>query len=180
MTLQVKIVNKAGQVVPLGEQGEILVRSPLAFKGYLQPESKGAVVDAQGWLHMDDAGIMAPGGYLKVLGRMSFVISRGITITYPAVVEQFMVKCAAVDKAAVVGVPDKRLGEEIAAFVVAKKGQTLSENDLKKFFGDQYQTDEGLGMTPGYFLIVDEFPLNANGKVDTNELKKIAVDKLDL
>ena len=173
-------MNKVGQVVPLGDQGEILIRSPFVFKGYLQRESQWAMLDGQGWLNMDDAGIMAPGGYLKVLGRMSFVISRGITITYPGVVEQMLMKCEEVDNAAVVGVPDKRLGEEIAAFVIPKKGKVLSENGLKEFFGGLYQTDEGLGIMPGYFFIVNEFPLNANGKVDVNQLKQLGREKLGL
>ena len=112
--------------------------------------------------------------YIKVIGRMGDVISRGITIAYPAAVEDVLLKCPGVAKAAVVGAPDKRLGQEIAAFVVAKEGQVLSEEILRRYFKELYTTDEGLGITPGYFFIEQELPLNANGKVDKKLLKERA------
>jgi len=90
--LQIKIVNKAGEVIPLGEEGEIVVRSPYAFRGYLERESKGMTIDPSGWIHTGDAGCLEEGGMLKVFGRKSNVISRGITLTYPIVVEKIIIQ----------------------------------------------------------------------------------------
>ena len=89
---QVKIIDASGSLVPFGHEGEILVRSPYAFRGYLQQESKGMSIDENGWIRTDDAGCLEAGGLLKVFGRKSNVISRGIILTYPAVVERMMLK----------------------------------------------------------------------------------------
>ena len=81
----------------MGEKGEIVVRSPYAFHGYLQADSVGMTAGKDGWRKTDDMGYLE-GGYLKVLGRKSHVISRGITIVFPSVVEKMMLEFDGVSK----------------------------------------------------------------------------------
>ena len=80
---------------------------------------------------------------------------------------------------AVVGVPDQRLGENICACVITKPDKTVTKEDMLDCFKETYQTDEGLGMTPSYFIFMDKFPL-INAKVDRVALKAMAIQKLDL
>ena len=93
-----KIVDKSNELVPMGETGEIVIRSHFAFHGYLQEESKGLKMTKEGWVYTDDAGSLSPDGYVKVMGRKSDVISRGISLTYPGVVENMMLAFPGVEK----------------------------------------------------------------------------------
>ena len=82
----------------MGEEGEVCVRSPLAFKGYLQEESKGMKITKDGWIYTEDAGCLTEEGYVKVFGRKSDVISRGTVLTYPLAVERMMLQFPGVSK----------------------------------------------------------------------------------
>ena len=91
-------MDRNKKVVPMGQSGEIALRSPFAFKGYLQEESKGMQISQDGWIHTGDGGSLYPDGYIKVLGRQSDEISRGTIIIYPSVVEAMIVKFPGVSK----------------------------------------------------------------------------------
>ena len=80
---------------------------------------------------------------------------------------------------AVIGIPDKRLGENIAACIISTAGVLLTEEEVLAHFNEMYKTDEGLGITPAYFMFMEEFP-KVNGKVDKKTLKKMAIEKYNL
>ena len=82
-------------------------------------------------------------------------------------------------KVAVIGVPDRRLGENVCACVIPTEGSTLTSEDMLQCFNDLYQTDEGLGITPAYFMFLTHFP-TLNAKVDRKELQRMAIEKFDL
>ena len=79
----------------------------------------------------------------------------------------------------VVGVPDKRLGENMCACIIPKPGITLTEDEMLSYFDDAYVTEDGLGMTPAYFMFMEVFP-QVNAKVDKKELRKMAIKKFNL
>ena len=92
------IIDQDKKVVPMGQPGEIAIRSPFAFKGYLQQESKGMQISKDGWIFTGDGGFLSHNGYIKVLGRQGDVISRGIKIIYPSVVDAMIGKFPGVTK----------------------------------------------------------------------------------
>ena len=193
----------------MGEAGEIVIRSPFAFNGYLQQEAKGMTIDVDGWIKTDDAGCLE-GGYVNVFGRKSNVISRGAVLIHPADVERMIINAAGVAEViklyhdnclfyncavsplhyiscshhiiqvAVIGVPDKRLGQNICACIVPDKGVTLTSKEMMKYFDHLHKPDEGhLGMTPAYFMFLDDLP-TVHAKIDRRMLLKMAVEKFNL
>ena len=90
-------MDNEGEVVPFGEIGEIAIRSVMATHGYLHGE-RGMRMENDGWIYTDDAGCLSKDGYIKVMGRRSQVISRGVTLTYPGVVEKMMLRFPGVQK----------------------------------------------------------------------------------
>ena len=80
-------MDKDYHVVPLGQPGQVVLRSPFAFRGYLQHESSGMQLAKDGWIYTGDGGVLTEGGYIKVIGRRSDIISQGSILIYPSVVE---------------------------------------------------------------------------------------------
>ena len=162
----------------MGKEGKILIRSPLAFRGYLQNEDKGMTICKDGWIHTGDIGSLH-NGYLKVLGRMSDIIKKGSSIIYPPLVEKMILELHGVSKVVVVGVPDAQLGENICACVVLKEGFHLTREDMVKCFSDACHNAEALAMTPAYFMFISSVPM-ATSKIDRKQLRKVAIEHFGL
>ena len=177
--IEMKVIGKDGHVVLMEEEGEIVIRSPLAFTGYLHAESVGMKITKEGWIHTGDMGYLTPQGYVKVLGRKGQRIKRGTRMIYPIQVEKMMMKFPGVEMVAVVAVPDRRLGQNICAFVIPTEGVMLTKDAMLQCFDDVYKTDEGLGVTPAYFVFVDSFPRTSSGKVDLAALRLEAMEHVD-
>jgi len=177
--VECKIVNGEGKVVPRSEIGTLCVRGPcVEFRGYLFGEKTGMTVSATGWVNTGDMAIMVPDGRIKIAGRKQHVISRSTRKFMPSMIEEFLLNCSDVYKVAVVGVPDRRLGEEICACIMPQNG-VQDTVKIKAWCNDVYVTDEGLGITPGYFLLANSFP-TVNGKIDRIKLKKWAIEQIGL
>jgi acyl-CoA synthetase (AMP-forming)/AMP-acid ligase II len=142
--------------------GEILLRGPNMMLGYLDDdEATKAAIDAEGWLHTGDAGRLDQAGYLTITGRIKDMYICGGFNVYPAEVEQVLVRLDGVAEAAVVGVPDPRLGEVGRAFVVARPGFVVSQASVVEFCRERLANYK----VPRSVLLVDALPRNASGKV---------------
>ena len=129
--LEVRIADDDGAPQPAGQPGEVLVRGYSVMRGYLDdPEETARAVDADGWLHTGDLGTLDERGYLRIVGRKKDMFIVGGFNAYPAEIENLLLGHPAVGRVAVVGMPDERLGEVGAAFVVVAPGEELRSDDL--------------------------------------------------
>jgi acyl-CoA synthetase (AMP-forming)/AMP-acid ligase II len=152
--------------VRIADDGEVLVRGYNVMQGYLDdPAATAEAVDADGWLHTGDAGTIDAGGRVRIVGRKKDMFIVGGFNAYPAEIEDFLLEHPAVAQAAVIGVPDERLGQVGRAFVVAKA--PVAEADLIAW---SRQRMAGFKVPRG-IVFVDTLPLNAAGKVAKDQLQ---------
>ncbi|GBE67315.1 3-[(3aS,4S,7aS)-7a-methyl-1,5-dioxo-octahydro-1H- inden-4-yl]propanoyl:CoA ligase [Mycobacterium sp. MFM001] len=146
----------------IGEQGEVLLRGPNVMLGYLDdPEATAATIDADGWLHTGDIGKLDGAGNLQITDRLKDMYICGGFNVYPAEVEQVLARLDGVLDAAVIGVPDERLGEVGRAFVVPRPGFELDEQAVIAYTREHLANFK----TPRSVRFVDTLPRNAGGKV---------------
>jgi fatty-acyl-CoA synthase len=161
--LEVKIADaEHGRVVPVGERGEICTRGYCVMQGYWDDEERTAeTIDAAGWLHSGDIGIMDDEGFVQVVGRIKDMIIRGGENVYPREIEEFLFTHPDIQDAAVFGVPDQKFGEQVAVWIQAKEGATLNEEAVREFCQGQIAHYK----VPRYIRFVDEFPMTVTGKI---------------
>jgi HIP---CoA ligase len=166
---ELKIAGPDGSELPRGEPGEIVVRGYHVMAGYLDdPAGTAAAVDADGWLHTGDIGVMDDRGYLRVTGRMKDMYSVGGFHAYPAEIENVLLGNADVAQVAVVGVPDERLGEVGMAFVVPRVGGALTPEELIGWARGRMANYK----VPRYAEFCASLPTSAVGKVAKDELRE--------
>ncbi|WP_227999059.1 AMP-binding protein [Nocardia australiensis] len=162
--LEIKIADPgSGDVLPLGERGEICCRSYQNMIEYFDmPDATGACIDADGWLHMGDLGSMDERGFIRVTGRLKDMVIRGGLNIYPREIEELLTTHPAVADAAVVGIPDDKWGEQLAAVIRIPAGieQPMAE-ELRSFCRANLSAHK----TPAYWSFVTEFPLTPTGKI---------------
>ena len=166
---EVMIADPAGgNPVPVGAVGELAVRGYLVMKGYLDdPEGTAAVIDGDGWYHTRDLATMDEAGNIRFEGRITDVIVRGGEYIFPREIEDVLQTHPAVAEVAVVGRPDERWGETVAAFVRPAPGTAPTEVDLHTWCRRSLANHK----TPLRWLFVDAMPLTAAGTVRRNELR---------
>jgi acyl-CoA synthetase (AMP-forming)/AMP-acid ligase II len=170
--VEVRCADATGRSVPAGEAGEVLVRGYNVMQGYLENEAATReAIDAEGWLHTGDVGVMDERGYLRITDRLKDMYIVGGFNCYPAEIERLAAAHPAVAQIAVVGVPDERQGEAGRAFLVLRAGATL---DAESFIGwcRQHMTNYKV---PRHVHILPQLPLNGSGKVDKLALKALAL-----
>ena len=161
----------AGFEVKIGRSDEILLRGPNLMLGYLDdPEATAAAIDGDGWLHTGDAGRLDAAGYLTITGRLKDMYICGGFNVYPAEVEQVLARLDGVAEAAVIGVAEPRLGEVGQAFVVARPGFALAEEDVLAFCRERLANYK----VPRRVEFRDALPRNPSGKVLKRVLKEEA------
>jgi fatty-acyl-CoA synthase len=175
--VEVKIVDPAsGEEVPRGQQGELCTRGYHVMKGYYKnPEATAEVIDADGWLHTGDLTTMDENGYCKITGRIKDMIIRGGENIYPREIEEFLYTHPDIKDVQVVGVPSRKYGEEVVAFVQLKNDAKLTADDLRSFCTDKIAFHK----IPAYFVFVDEYPTTASGKIQKYKLRQEAVERLN-
>ena len=176
--VECKIIDpETGQELPDGQSGEFVARGFNIMKGYYKmPEATAQTIDADGWLHSGDICMRTPDGYYKVTGRLKDMIIRGGENLYPREIEEFYLTNPKVRDVQVVGVPDERYGEECCAWVILHKGETADENEMKEFGNASIARHK----VPRYFLFVNEFPMNAAGKILKYKMRDESAEILGL
>jgi len=164
---ELRLVGEADRDVEAGEAGEVLLRGGSVMAGYLDdPEETAKALTAEGWLRTGDLGVLDEAGRLRIVGRVKDMFIVGGFNAYPAEIENALLRHPAVRQAAVIGIPDRRLGEVGMAFVVASGD--LTPDELIEWSRHQMANYK----VPRVVEIVTELPLNATGKVMKDELRE--------
>ena len=176
--VQCKVIDpETGKEVPDGVNGESCARGYNQMKGYYKmPEATKETIDAEGWLHSGDLACRDKDGNYRITGRLKDMIIRGGENIYPKEIEEFIYTHPKVQDVQVIGVPDKRYGEEAMACVILKEGESLSEPELRDFITASLARHK----VPKYIEFVDSFPMNAAGKILKYKMREDAVKKLGL
>jgi fatty-acyl-CoA synthase len=174
---EVKIVAPGGQTVPVGEQGELCTRGYLVMKGYDQePEATARAVDSEGWLHTGDLSTMRPDGYFRITGRLKDMIIRGGENIYPREVEEFLYTHPKIADVQVVGLPDEKLGESVAAWIRLKAGETCAEEEIREHCCGRIAHFK----IPQYIRFVDSFPMTVTGKIQKYVIRQTEIKERGL
>jgi fatty-acyl-CoA synthase len=171
--VEVKIVNpETGEELPPGVQGELCTRGYHVMKGYYNmPEATDQAIDSDGWLHTGDLAVMDENGYCKITGRLKDMIIRGGENIYPREIEEFLYTHPKIKDVQVVGVPSRKYGEEVVAFVQKKPGEICTEDEIKEFCKDKIARHK----IPAFVIFVDEYPTTASGKIQKYKLRDTVV-----
>ncbi|WP_343292402.1 AMP-binding protein [Vandammella animalimorsus] len=173
--LEIKIVDPAtGETVPRGQSGEFCTRGYSVMHGYWGDEEKTReAIDAEGWMHTGDLATMDEQGYVNIVGRIKDMVIRGGENIYPREIEEFLYRHPKVQDVQVVGVPDEKYGEELCAWIIAKPGALVTEDDIREFCKGQIAHYK----VPRYIRFVDAFPMTVTGKIQKfairDEMKKL-------
>jgi fatty-acyl-CoA synthase len=167
---EVRIVDPlTGETVPCGAVGELCCRGYLVMTGYFNmPEATAEAIDADGWLHTGDLASMDERGYCRIEGRLKDMIIRGGENIYPREIEELLFTHPAVGDVAVVGAPDPRWGEEVAAFVRPAPGMSPTEEELFTFVRARLAPYKA----PKRWIFVDTLPTTPSGKIQKNVLRE--------
>jgi long-chain acyl-CoA synthetase len=165
--MQVRLVDESGDDVPQGDAGEVWVKGPNVFQGYLdEPEATARALTADGWLRTGDIAVTDDDGYLYLVDRAKdLIIVSGFNV-YPAEVEEAIAEHPDVLETGVIGVPHPHHGEAVKAYVVLREGAGVDEDAVIAWCGDRLARYK----CPSKVLFVDELPRNLNGKLLRREL----------
>lgn len=170
-----KIIDPdTGRELPPYTQGEIVTRSECVMKGYYKmPEATAAAIDRDGWLHTGDLGETDSNGYFKVTGRIKDMIIRGGENIYPRELEEFLFSHPKVANVQVIGIPDKKYGEQVLAAIQLKSGQTATPEEFTAFCKGKIARHK----IPKYWEFVDGYPMTASGKIQKFKMKEMFAKK---
>jgi len=172
--VEVQVVNDAGQPVAAGEAGEILVRGYGVMAGYWRDEAQTRASITDGWFHTGDIGVRDAAGNISIVDRKKDMFICGGFNAYPAEIEDLLLKIGSLSAVSVVGVPDPQRGESAVAFVVPSSGRQVDEPTVIAW---ARQNLAGYKV-PRRVFVRDSLPLNPNGKVMKDALRREAADSL--
>jgi long-chain acyl-CoA synthetase len=166
--VEMQVWDDDGNEVPQGEVGEIVIRGHNVMKGYWnRPEATEEAIDDDGWFRTGDMAKVDEDGYFFIVDRKKDLIIRGGYNVYPREVEEVLYEHPAIQEAAVVGVPDESLGEEVGAAVVLKKGESLDADEIKAYVKEQVAAYK----YPRKIWFEDELPKGPTGKILKREIE---------
>jgi len=173
---EIKIIDpETGQVIPIGEPGELCTRGFGVMLGYWGDEEKTREsIDSARWMHSGDLAIIDEEGYVGIVGRIKDMIIRGGENIYPKVIEEFLYTHPGIEEVSVIGVPDEKFGEQICAWIQLKKESKITEDEIKEFCRGKIAYYK----IPQYILFVEEFPMTVTGKIRKAEMREISIKKL--
>jgi fatty-acyl-CoA synthase len=182
--VEVKIVDPAtGATVERGQPGEFCTRGYSVMLGYWPvfdpegPEKTAEAIDADGWMHTGDLAEMRPDGYCNIVGRIKDMVIRGGENIYPREIEEFLYTHPDIEDVQVIGVPDEKYGEELAAWIRMKPGARPLDADAVRAFASGRLAHYKV---PRYVLLVDEFPMTVTGKVRKVQMREETAERLGL
>ena len=176
--LEIKIIDPVtGEVMPRGLSGEFCTRGYSVMHGYWEdPEKTREAIDADGWMHTGDLATMDAEGYVNIVGRIKDLVIRGGENIYPREIEEFLYRHPKVQDVQVVGLPDKKYGEELCAWIIAKPGQSVSADEVRDFCKGQIAHYK----VPRYIEFVSEFPMTVTGKIQKFKIREAMKHQLGL
>jgi fatty-acyl-CoA synthase len=174
--LEVKIVDSAGNVVPVGEKGELCTKGYSVMQGYWADDARTHEAVKDGWMHTGDLATIDAEGYCNIVGRVKDMLIRGGENVYPREIEEFLFRHEKVAQVQVFGVPDTRYGEEICAWIILKPGVTATEEEIKSFCKEQIAHYK----VPRYVRFVNELPMTVTGKAQKFMMRQKMIEELGL
>jgi acyl-CoA synthetase (AMP-forming)/AMP-acid ligase II len=158
---EVGIMAEDGSLLPRGDTGEIVIRGANVTAGYESNPKANAEAFQNGWFRTGDQGVMDAEGYISITGRLKEIINRGGEKVSPREVDEILMDHAAVAQVVCFGMPHPKLGEEVAACVVLREGQAVTERELQAFVAQRAADYK----VPKKILFMDEIPKGATGKL---------------
>ena len=176
--LEIKIISpESGEVVAPGVSGELCTRGYSVMHGYWDdPARTLEAIDLEGWMHTGDLATMDLEGYVNIVGRIKDMVIRGGENIYPREIEEFLYRHPKVQDVQVVGLPDKRYGEELCAWVVTRPGETLTEDEVRAFCKGKIAHYK----VPRYIRFVSGFPMTVTGKIQKFKIRDEMKNQLGL
>ena len=176
--VECKIIDpETGEEVPVGVNGEFCARGYNTMKGYYKmPQATKDTIDEDGWLHSGDLACKDENGNYRITGRLKDMIIRGGENIYPKEIEEFIYTHPAVKDVQVIGVPDKKYGEEIFASIVLKEKDSITTDEMFQYI----KASMARHKVPKYIEFVDAFPMNAAGKVLKYKMREDAAKRYNL
>jgi fatty-acyl-CoA synthase len=175
--VEVKIVDAAGRIVPVGVAGELCTRGYSVMRGYWEDaERTRESIDAAGWMHSGDLATIDGQGYCNIVGRVKDMLIRGGENVYPREIEEFLFGHPKVLAAQVFGIPDPRLGEDVCAWIVLRPGQTANAEEIRSYCQGRIAHFK----VPRHVRFVGEFPLTATGKPQKFVMREAMMRELNL
>ena len=174
---EIKIIDSEERIIPRGEQGELCARGYMVMKGYYKnPEATRVAVDEAGWLHSGDMATMDQSGYCRITGRVKDMICRGGENIYPREIEEFLYTHPAVSDVQVIGVPDVKYVEQVAAWIKLKEGAVCDADEIRNFCKGRIADFK----VPRYVKFVDSFPMTVTGKIQKFKMRESSIQEWGL
>ena len=176
--VEVKIIDPlTGAALPDGHSGELCCRGHDVMLGYYKmPEATAQAISADGWLHSGDLALRQPDGYFRITGRIKEMIIRGGENIAPREIEELLYRHPKIEQASVVGVPDRKFGEEILAWIKLREGESATADEIRTFCRERLAHFK----TPRYVKFVGSFPTTVTGKIQKHKIRQQAIDELGL
>jgi len=174
--LEVKLIDALGQIVPVGEKGELCTRGYSVMQGYWGDDEQTALSIIDGWMHTGDLATLDAEGYCNIVGRVKDMLIRGGENIYPREIEEYLFRHPKVQTVQVFGVPDAKYGEEVCAWIVLKQGISATEAEIRAFCEGQIAHYK----IPRYIRFVEELPMTVTGKVQKFVMREKMVAELKL
>ena len=170
---EVRVIDpETGLECPVGVQGEMCNRGYNTMKGYYKnPEATAEVIDKDGFLHSGDLGVKDEQGNYRITGRIKDMIIRGGENIYPREIEEFLYQLPGVKDVQVAGIPSKKYGEAVGAFIILHEGVTMDESEVRDFCLGKISRYK----IPKYVFFVKEFPMTGSGKIQKFKLKDVGL-----
>ena len=173
---EIKIIDENGRIVPRGEPGELCTRGYNVMRGYWgDPERTAKDIDDARWIRTGDVATMDENDYVRIVGRSKDMLIRGGENIYPREIEEFLYTHPKVEQAEVVGVPDPKFGEEVAAWIRLRDGQTANEAEIREYCKGRLAHFK----IPRYIRFVEEYPMTVTGKVQKYLIRESMAEELE-
>ena len=174
---EIKVIDEAGRIVPYGEPGELCTRGYCVMRGYWgDPERTAEDIDEAHWIRTGDIATMDENGYLRIVGRIKDMLIRGGENIYPREIEEYLYTHPKIDQVEVVGIPDRKFGEEIAAWIRLHEGESMTEDEVREFCKGKLAHFK----IPRYLRFVDDYPMTVTGKVQKYLIREQMAEELGL
>ena len=171
-----RVIDPEGRTLPVGAKGELVTRGYLVMKGYWGDPERTAESIRDGWMHTGDLATIDAQGYARIVGRIKDMLIRGGENVYPAEVEEFLSTHPDVAQAQVFGLPDPKMGEEVAAWIILRPGATLTPEGLREWCRGKIAHYK----IPRHVRFVDAMPLTATGKPQKFRMQEAMMAELGI